>query len=72
MMGVRPAQGMRGETAMTAQSTPVPVQFAAELSKGLAIGLKSLGPLKSPTLSQGGHADMDTKQGYSNKDIAVS
>ncbi len=33
-MGVWPAQETRGGTAMTAQSTPVPAQFTAELSKG--------------------------------------
>ena len=54
-----------------AQSTLSSAQFAGELSKGLAIGLKLLGHLMSPTLLQGGHTDMDTKQGYSNEDIAA-
>jgi hypothetical protein len=70
-MGVGPAQETRGGTAMIAQSTPVPAQFAAELGKELAMGLELLGPLQSPTLSQGGHADTDTKQGYSNENIAA-
>jgi hypothetical protein len=35
------------------------------------MGLKSLGPLKSPTTAQGGHTNMDTKQGYSNEGIAM-
>jgi hypothetical protein len=60
-MGVRPAQELLGGTTMTAQSTPVSAQFATELSKGLAMGLKSLGPFKSPALLQGGHTNMDTK-----------
>ncbi len=54
-----------------AQSNTVPVHIAAELSKGLAMGLKSLGPFKSPTTAQGGHTNMDTKQGYSNEDISA-
>jgi hypothetical protein len=49
-MGVQPAQEPLGGTTMTTQSTPVPAHFTAELSKGLAMGLKLLGPLKSPTL----------------------
>jgi hypothetical protein len=56
---------------MTAQSTPVQAQFAADLSKGLAMRLELLGPLKSPTLLKGGHTDMDTKQEYSDEDIAT-
>ncbi len=53
------------------QSNMVPAQFAAELNKGLEMGLKLLGPLKSPTTVQGGHTDMDTKQGYGDEDIAA-
>ncbi len=70
-MGVWPAQEPLGGTSLMAQNNTVPAQFAAELSKGLAMGLKSLGPLKLPTTAQGGHTNMDTKQGYSNEDIAV-
>jgi hypothetical protein len=33
--------------------------------------VKLLGFLKSPITVQGGHTDMDTKQGYSNEDIAT-
>jgi hypothetical protein len=71
MMGVRPAQEPLGGTSLTAQSNTVPAQFAAVLSKRLAMGLKLLGPLKSPTTVQGGHTNMGTKQGYSNEDIAM-
>jgi hypothetical protein len=70
-MGAWPTQETCMRAALAAQSPLVPAQFAAELSKGLALGLKLLGPLKPPTLSQGGHADMETKQGYSNEDIAT-
>jgi hypothetical protein len=71
IMGAQLAQETRVGADLAAQSPPVPAQFAAELSKGLALRLKLLGQLKPPTLSQGGHADMDTKQGYSDKDVAA-
>ncbi len=71
MMGVGPAQEPLGGTLMMAQSNRVPAQFAAELSKGLAMGLKLLGPLKSPTTAQGGHTNTDTKWGYRDEDIAM-
>jgi hypothetical protein len=71
MMGVQPAQEPLGGMTLMTQSNTVPAQFAAELSKGLAMGLKSLGPLKSPTTVQGGHTDTDTKQDYSNEDISA-
>jgi hypothetical protein len=70
-MGMRPMQETLGGMSLTAQSNSVPAQFAAELSKRLAMGLKLLGPLKSPTAAQGGHTNTDTKQGYSNEDIAA-
>jgi hypothetical protein len=44
-MGVRPAQEPLGGMSLTAQSNTVPAQFATELSKGLAMGLKPLVPL---------------------------
>ncbi len=70
-MGVWPVQEPLGGTTLMAQNNTVPAQFAADLSKGLAMGLKSLRPLKPPTTAQGGHTDMDTKQGYSDEDIAA-
>jgi hypothetical protein len=35
------------------------------------MGLKSLGPIKPPATVQGGHTNMDMKQGYSDEDIAA-
>ncbi len=53
--------------------TPPQVQahFAAELGKGVAIGLHALGPFKTLALHQGGLADADGKQGYGEEDIVV-
>ncbi len=70
-MGVGPAQEPLGGTSLMAQNNTVPAQFATELSKELAMGLKLLGPHKSPTTVQGGHTNKDIKQGNSNKDIAA-
>ena len=38
-------------------------QFAAELDKGVAVGLTALGPLTNPTLLQGGGGNADSIQG---------
>ncbi len=49
-----------------------PAQFAAELGKGVAMGLHALGPFKLPSLTQGGGgADSDSKQGYGKEVIAA-
>ena len=39
-------------------------QFAAELGKGVAMGLMVWGPLANPTVLQGGVGDRESKQGY--------
>ena len=57
----------------TGVATPVqgPAQFAAELGKGVAMGLHALGPFKSPSMAQGGGFESDSKQGYGEEDIAA-
>jgi hypothetical protein len=48
-----------------AQGLPnVSAQFAAELGKGVAMGLMVWGPLANPTVLQGGVGDRESKQGY--------
>jgi hypothetical protein len=49
----------------------MPVQFAAELGKGVALGLKALGPMKTPLMTQGGTTDTKGKQLYGEEDIAA-
>jgi hypothetical protein len=53
-MGKRPAAD--GGMGATGVATPAqgPAQFAAELGKGVAMGLHALGPFKSPSMAQGG------------------
>ena len=62
--------GTKGEIGVVAH-THGPAQFAAELGKGVAMGLHALGPFKSPSLTQGGGADNDSKQGYGEEDITA-
>ena len=70
-MGKRPAahDGM----GATGVATPAqgPAHFVAELGKGVAMGLHALGPLKSPSMTQGGRVDSDSKQGYREEDITA-
>ncbi len=49
----------------------VPAHFAAELSKGVAMGLHAHGPFKTLALHQGGLVDTDGKQGYGEEDIVT-
>ena len=56
-MVVNPAQG--------------PAQFAAELGKGVAMGLQAFGPFKTPLTAQGGGFESKSKQGYGEEDIAA-
>ena len=53
-MGKRPA--VHGSMGATGVATPAqgPAQFAAELGKGVAMGLHTLGTFKSPSMTQGG------------------
>ena len=62
-----------GGMGATGVATPAkgPAQFAAELGKGVAMGLHALGPFKSPSMAQGGGFESDSKQGYGEEDIAA-
>ena len=70
-MGKRPAAD--GGMGATGVATPAqgPAQFAAELGKGVAMGLHALGPFKSPSMAQGGEFESDSKQRYEEEDIAA-
>jgi hypothetical protein len=52
-------------------SAEVPAQFAAELGRGVALGLHALGQFKTPSMAQGGLGDADSKTGYGEEDIAA-
>ena len=70
-MGKRPvAHDGMGATGV---ATPAqgPAHFAAELSKGVAMGLRALGLFKSPSMTHGGGVDSDSKQEYREEDIAA-
>ena len=62
-----------GGMGVTGVATPAqgPAQFAAELGKGMAMGLHALGPFKSPSTAQGGGVESDSKQGYGEEDITA-
>jgi hypothetical protein len=49
----------------------VPENFAAELGKGVALGLHALSPFKTLAVAQGGLGDAETKKGYGEEDIAA-
>ncbi len=53
-MGKRPAADAGMEATMVATPAQGPAQFAAELGKGVAMGLQALGQFKTPSLMQGG------------------
>jgi hypothetical protein len=69
-MGTRPQMGPLSGMVMTRLASQMPAHFAAELGKGVALGLKALGLLKTPLVAQGGTTDKDSKQLYGEKDIA--
>jgi hypothetical protein len=72
-LGASPTTGSpAGATGAHAQGLPnVLVQFAVELGKGVAMGLRAWGLLANPTVLQGGVGDGDPKQDYSTEDIAA-
>jgi hypothetical protein len=72
-LGVPPTIGPpAGATSAYAQGLPnVLAQFAAELGKGVAMGLTAWGPLANSTIAQGGACDGEAKQGYSTEDIGA-
>ncbi len=70
-MGKRPAaDGSMGAT-MVVNLAQGPAQFAAELGKGVAMGLQAFGPFKTPLTAQGGGFESKSKQGYGEEDIAA-
>jgi hypothetical protein len=59
-------------TGVHAQGLPNKLApFAAELGKGVAMGLTAWGPLANPTVAQGGVGDGEAKQGFSTEDITA-
>jgi hypothetical protein len=61
-MGKRPAVDSGMGATRVATPAQGPAQFAAELGKGVAMGLHALGPFKPPSVTQGGGVDSDSKQ----------
>ena len=59
------------EATMVATPAQGPAQFAAELGKGVAMGLQALGQFKTPSVMQGGGFESESKQGYGEEDIAA-
>ena len=49
----------------------VPPNFAAELGRGVALGLHALSPFKTPAVANGGLGDTESKKGYGEEDIAA-
>jgi hypothetical protein len=70
-MGTRPQRGPLAEGGMSKPMPHMPAQFATELGKGVALGLKTLGPMKTPLVTQGGTTDTKGKQLYGEEDIAA-
>jgi hypothetical protein len=70
-MGTRPVNLPHPGVPMAGTSAQVPGHFAAELGKGVALGLQALGPFKPLTGNQGGVMEADSKQMYGEEDIAA-
>ncbi len=70
-MGTWPATEAHTGALGAVTAPQVPAHFAAELGKGVALGLHALGPLKTLALHQSGLADTDGKQGYGEEDIVA-
>jgi hypothetical protein len=70
-MGTRPVNSPHPGVPMAGTSAQVPGHFAADLGKGVALGLQALGPFKPLTGSQGGVTEADSKQMYGEEDIAA-
>jgi hypothetical protein len=63
-MGKRQAADGGMEATMVATPAQGPAQFAADLGKGVAMGLQALGQFKTPSVMQGGGFESESKQGY--------
>jgi hypothetical protein len=70
-MGTQSQRGPLVGMWMTRPGSQMLAHFAAELGKGVALGLKALGPLKTPLMAQGGTTDTDSKQLYGEEVIAA-
>ncbi len=70
-MGKRPITEVRRGAPLAGSTGDVPANFAAELGKGVALGLHALSPFKTPAVAQGGLGDTETKKGYGEEDIAA-
>ena len=72
-LGPRPRRG--GTIGMTSQVDPsgpmAPATFAADIGKGVALGLRALGGLMVAAQAQGTTKEGDEKTRYSNDDIAA-
>jgi hypothetical protein len=58
-LGTRPQRGPLVGGGRNRPMSQMPAQFAAELGKGVALGLTVLGPLKTPYVIQGGTTDTE-------------
>jgi hypothetical protein len=70
-MGTGPQRGPLAGMVMTRPTSQMLAHFAAELGKGVALGLKMLGSLKTPLVAQGGTTDTKGKQLYGEEDTAA-
>lgn len=70
-MGARPLIHDSVGAPMAASLLTDPAHCAAELGKGVVLGLEAFGPLKSPLVHQWGHSDIIGKQVYGEEDIAA-
>jgi hypothetical protein len=69
-MGTGPQKGPLTGGGMNWPMSQMPAQFAAELGKGVTLGLTALGPLKAPLVNQGGTTDTKGKKLYGEEDVA--
>jgi hypothetical protein len=71
-MGKRPTTKACMGAPLTGTAAEVPAHFAAELGKGVALGLHAFGgPFKTPAMAQGGFSNADSKKGYGEEDVAA-
>jgi hypothetical protein len=70
-MSTRPQRGPLAEGEMSRPMPYMPAQFVAELGKGVVLGLKALGPMKTPLVTLGGTTYTNNKQLYGEEDIAA-
>jgi hypothetical protein len=70
-MEKRPITKVRKGAPLAGSTGDVPANFAAELSKGVALGLHTFSPFKTPSVAQGGLGDAETKKGNGEEDITA-